>query len=825
MLTPFRQAPVRFTNLATILCFLAVGSFDTLKAQSLTVSSTNLVFTAAQGANPIPVSQTVNVGSTGANLIYNITLSPSGSWLSASAQTGFGGSSSGTTPDQINVQVNSTSLPSGSYSGTVTLTPTVGTAVTISVGLTITGGGNTTSFLSAAPSQLSFAYELHQAAPPSQTTLITSSGISLTGVGLSINTAPTSNCPSGWFQASLSSTSTPATLTVSIVTTGLGAGSCTGAITVSSNTPTNGTTTTLIGVTLFVSSSALLNITIPSGLQSVTLQQGVRPVQFSTTNNPPNPLVLTSSDPNQQLTFTITETTNAGFNWLSVAPSSNTTPANVNIQITPGSVLAVGTYTGTITITSAGLLNNTTSIPITLNITSASSVSISNTTPTFTGQQLGSVPASQTLTLTGPAAQSPTFTTSVIQQSGGAWLQISPSSGSLTATPTSSTAPIILSINPNIFSTLSPGTYSSEAVITFANSAIPAIILTVSLTVQSPSAALVVTPSAVTFTYQAGGAVPSAQTVTISNPASGSLPFTVASVSDSWFSVSPSGGNTPGSLSVSVSPQSLQPGSYNGSFTLTASGVPNTTVNVALFISASTAPQPFIIANNSSGTGGQLAPGEIIYIKGSGLGPGNSQTGFTTNLGGVQVTFNGVPGTLIYVSSTQLDVVVPYEVAGSTSATIVVTYQNLQSAGIVQPVGAVSFGLSTNNQAGTGQVAALNPANSCGAPPCYNTPATPVLQGSYISVYGTGGGQTNPASTDGEISSTATLLPLALEQSITATIGGKPATILFAGAAPGEITGVVQLNIQVPTGVSGILPILVTINGLQSQAGATVAVQ
>jgi uncharacterized protein (TIGR03437 family) len=64
---------------------------------------------------------------------------------------------------------------------------------------------------------------------------------------------------------------------------------------------------------------------------------------------------------------------------------------------------------------------------------------------------------------------------------------------------------------------------------------------------------------------------------------------------------------------------------------------------------------------------------------------------------------------------------------------------------------------------------------------------------------------------------------------VTATIGGKAATVLFAGAAPGFVTGLVQLNIQVPTGVTGsALPIVVTINGpisTQSQATATVAVQ
>ncbi len=354
---------------------------------------------------------------------------------------------------------------------------------------------------------------------------------------------------------------------------------------------------------------------------------------------------------------------------------------------------------------------------------------------------------------------------------------------------------------------------------------------------QAPASAIVATPAAVSFSYPAGGALPAVQTISITNPASGSIPFTVGSVSDSWFSVTPTTGTTPQTISVAVSPQSLLPGSYNGSFTLTSPGVANTTITVALFVSASSTPQPFIISNAASGVGSQLSPGEIITIKGSGLGPG-TPVSFTYNpqvntlpnptLAGVQVTFSGFSGTLLYVSSTQINVIVPYEISGSATTVIVVTYGS-PSAPITQPVGAASLGLFTNNEAGSGQVAALNPSSSCPTAPCYNTAATPALQGSYVSVYGTGGGQTNPPSSDGEVSPLASLLPLALQSNITATIGGKPAQVLFAGAAPGDVTGVVQLNIQIPTGVTGsALPIVVTINGpisTQSQAGATVAVQ
>jgi uncharacterized protein (TIGR03437 family) len=397
-------------------------------------------------------------------------------------------------------------------------------------------------------------------------------------------------------------------------------------------------------------------------------------------------------------------------------------------------------------------------------------------------------------------------------------LLVTPANGSITP---STPATLTFTIAAN---TLLQGVYSTLVTVSFSNSSIPQATILVSMTVAPPTPALVSTPASLSFSYQSGSSpAPPAQSVTISNPAAGSLNFTVASVSDTWLTVSPNTGAiaTPGTLSVSVSPQNLLPGPYSGSFTLASPGIASTTVTVTVFVAASTTPQPFLVANNSSGVGSQLAPGEIIYIKGSGLGPGNGIAGppYGTAIAGVEVTFNGIPGTLLYVSSTQIDVVVPYEVVGSASTSMIVTYQGAQSAPMSQAVAAVALGLSTNNQAGNGQAAVLNQDYS------FNTPASPAKQGSYISVYGTGGGQTNPPSFDGETSPIYSLLPLAA-QNVSATIGGKAAPVVFAGAAPGEITGVVQFNIQVPTGVTGsALPIVVFVNGVPSQNGPTVAVQ
>jgi uncharacterized protein (TIGR03437 family) len=88
----------------------------------------------------------------------------------------------------------------------------------------------------------------------------------------------------------------------------------------------------------------------------------------------------------------------------------------------------------------------------------------------------------------------------------------------------------------------------------------------------------------------------------------------------------------------------------------------------------------------------------------------------------------------------------------------------------------------------------------------------------------TGGGQTNPASATGTVTPTAQLYKI--PGTVTATINGVTAPVLFAGAAPGLVTGVIQVNITVPAGVTGSgLPLSITINNSTSLSGPTVAVQ
>ena len=125
----------------------------------------------------------------------------------------------------------------------------------------------------------------------------------------------------------------------------------------------------------------------------------------------------------------------------------------------------------------------------------------------------------------------------------------------------------------------------------------------------------------------------------------------------------------------------------------------------------------------------------------------------------------------------------------------------------------------TFNASGTGQAAAANQDGT------FNGSSSPAAKGSYVTLYFTGGGETNPSGVTGSITGTSTLKWLM--QTATVTVGGSAATVAFDGDAPTFVDGVLQLNIQLsqntPSGSA--LPVVLTVGNASSPATATLAVQ
>lgn len=229
------------------------------------------------------------------------------------------------------------------------------------------------------------------------------------------------------------------------------------------------------------------------------------------------------------------------------------------------------------------------------------------------------------------------------------------------------------------------------------------------------------------------------------------------------------------------------------------------------------------VTNAASNQTGAIAPGEIVVIYGSKLGPANVAVNqpnasgvYSTSVGGTTVYINGAAAPLLYASATQVSAIVPFSLSGST-AQIFVGYNGQASTPVSVPVAAAAPALFTLDFSGKGQVAAVNQ----GTTPAINGAAHPANAGTFVQLYATGGGGTSPASQDGAIAPG----PASLTQSVTASIGGKPAPVAYAGAAPGSPNGVIQVNVQIPTGLAaGQAPVLLQIGGVTSPAGTTIAV-
>jgi uncharacterized protein (TIGR03437 family) len=275
-----------------------------------------------------------------------------------------------------------------------------------------------------------------------------------------------------------------------------------------------------------------------------------------------------------------------------------------------------------------------------------------------------------------------------------------------------------------------------------------------------------------------------------------------------------------------VDPSGLAAGVYNANVTLAGASTASLTIPVTLTVTGSAATPAFTAAgvvNSASGTAGPVAPGEILVIYGSNLGPQLTTLVLDANgrvasmLGGTRVLFDGVPAPMVYASAGQVSCVTPYAVAGKTTTQVQISYNGVLSSTIALPVAPSAPGLYTANQQGSGQAAALNQDGS------YNSTGSPAAAGSVVVLYGTGEGATVPAVLDGTVANSVVPKP---QLPVSVTIGSLPATAQYAGAAPGFVAGALQLNVMIPEGVpAGNAAVVVTVGTVTSRAGVTVAVK
>lgn len=775
-------------------------------------SALTFFYEANGSLSPAQSQQVLLVGS--GNYTANPSTITGGNWLSVS-------STQGVLPTQFfGINVSAAGLVAGQYSGSVTFTNTTNNSSSVvSVTLYVTN----TSAVYASPGDLIFNYigGSSSAAQFQDLSLLTSDN---SVVQVSAAVSNPSNTP--WLTVSGTGTTSGSIFYVTANASNLANGIYTGYITVTSTT---GNSPVTVPVVLNVTGSSVSGSggtgTLTLGTSSITLQ----PAAGATATQQ-----LTVSATSATSFTASSSTSNCGSTWLSISPSGGSLSTNSTITVTGNAAGITNgtTCNGTIALTSGG---GTQTVPVTMIVGGTGSTGgtlsltangAAVTSLTFNAPSLGATVSSQTVSIASASGFSAVSFTAALSGSNCSWVTLSTSANQSYSTPYN------LVVGASTTS-LAAGTYSCTLTLTTTSGTSVAVPL--SLTVVGVPTISIATTT-VSFSYAAGTAAPATQTVTITGAGSAAAAFTATATSTgNWLSVSPASGTasagSPAMLTVSVNPNGLAVGTYTGTIAIAAGTGATGSGSIAVTLTV-TAPTPSItsVVNGASFLGGAVSPGEFVSIFGSSLGPITplgpsigSNGNVTTTQGQVQVFFGGTAAALTYVSSTQINCTVPYEVAGLSTIAVQVKYLAQPSNTVNLTVGnstnggASAPGIFTETGTGMGQGAILNQNSTI------NTSGNPAAKGSIIQIFMTGEGVTSPAGTDGGVTNNATTVPVL---PIAVKIGGQPATVIFEGEAPGIVAGVLQLNVMIPPTVSsGANSIIVTIGSNSSQTGVTVSVQ
>lgn len=232
-------------------------------------------------------------------------------------------------------------------------------------------------------------------------------------------------------------------------------------------------------------------------------------------------------------------------------------------------------------------------------------------------------------------------------------------------------------------------------------------------------------------------------------------------------------------------------------------------VSSAVQIQAGSLTQSFVagsVVNAASLLPGPISPGEIITVFG---GPSLS--------GASAVLLNGAQAPILYAGTGQVNAIVPFGIDMQSTPNLEIRTPGGSLGVVALSAAPAAPGIFTANSGGTGPGAILNQDYSM------NSFSNPASGNSIIMLYGTGFGALVPPPVDGQVAAG----PAPTAMSVTATVGGIPADVIYAGAAPALVAGAVQVNIRVPPNLPAnpATPIFLTVGSTAVPAGVTVAVQ
>jgi uncharacterized protein (TIGR03437 family) len=757
-------------------------------------------------------------------------------WLSVSANAGA-------MPAILTVTANPAGLATGSYQGTIEISApaAVPSTVTIPVTLTLTGGQP--PGLSVQPTSMHFSMLAGGTAPAPQAIQIDN-----TGSGTLSWTAEARTAGGNWLSLSATAGNAPAGVRVSVNPAGLATGSYSGKVTVSSGTTNQSVT---VPVNLLISAGSVVSLLLSQ--TSLVFQAveggGAEPPQiFGVLNTGGGTLDWSAQ---------------ASDGWISISPSSGRSDAAtrqiplITVSVDPTG-LSTGFYIGLVRVTAGAANNSPQVVRVGMQVLPRSTKLGSLVRPTgliFVSVAGSGDPSTQEVSVGTPETSPIQF---VSQPIGGAWMTRTPDSGSAAR---DNPGRILVQPKPG---GMAAGAYRAGLTVLTSNDGelhpVNVLLLVLPAGATISSAQLPGQVADLGFSASDLGLPISAATC---NPSTVYVQFTTVFARFNAVAGWPStirvearddcgnpavGGTTVVGFSngdPALALVDLKNGQYQGAWSpggsgaqvvLTArtlwSGLQGQATATAL---VATNPITNAILLNQGGVllgagfeRGPVAPGSIISLFGQNLttSAAVAQTlPLPRTLNGVRVLVGEKEAPLFYVGPSQVNAQVPFELESDRQLQVRIEVNGVSSAPEPLQTSAARPGIFTlgppyGNQ---GAILIAN-SNKLAMPVTAGVPGEPTQAGGVISIFCTGLGATDPAVASGQPGPSAE--PLAQVKTLpTVTIGGLPATVSFAGLAPG-FAAVYQVNAQVPAGVAAgdAVPVVITQGGASSNT-ATIAVR
>jgi trimeric autotransporter adhesin len=806
---------------------------------TLSSSSTNLTLTASGGLT-VNQDQLVNVsaslnGAPLTGLAYAAT--PNADWLTVSP-------ASGTLPQTLLVSANATNLSPGTNTTSLTITAPGANPASFNINISVNVGPTLPAQLTANTTQIS--QTVAQGSAPFSTNI----SLANTGSG-TINFNATAQTVAGgnWLSLSTGSGSfgnaAPYSLGANINPGSLAPGVYQGSVVVSGTSQFGTITPVTIPVSLVISSSAHVIQLSQTALNFRAITTGVSPLTQSFG-------ILNVGQGSMNWTASVVDSSGAAVPWLSLSSTSgtvaaaNTVASPVGVTVTPLR-MTPGDYYAKVLI-SSDAQNSPQTVAVLMTVLASGTPPFADIQPSalvFTGPA-GAVPSSQTINIAtvGAANAGPiSYTSTAVTLDGASWFAEIPRTNTI-----QSGSPDRIVVQPD-FTLLQPGAYTGNISLLLSDGSTRTIkimsLVTAATTSQAipgrliPAAACSNNVLHVQFAppllsgsnsflayagqqntlnaavlYECSGATFTGQNGQVTayfkdgEPAQ-SMTFNAGT--GMWTSIwsPPNINNSPVSIQLVATGFNGASPAAGQSDTFVATLSPG--ARVPLVSAGGVVSAASFQADVPIGVGG------LITIFGNQLVDGSGQAGavpLPENLSGTQVLLENVPVPMLYASTTQINVQVPYDTNVNVPQHLVVQRGSAVSGPFAVPVASVQPAIFLSTAAGQGTI--VNSATNMVA-----TPANPVTAGNVIIIYCTGLGPTNPSVATG---SAATAPSYITTNGITATIGGQNAQLLYAGLTPG-FPGLYQINAVVPSGVTGnAVPVVVTLAG-QVSPPATIAIQ